>query len=147
MSAMWVVSFSDGKRLSMRELFNGDGVNPWDKAIAYRKNNKVEITHLNLNVNGKWYNSPSLTGRHRSTDFSNLWIFYRQSSDIDGNGASENYMCYSYRAGDYRHFFWTNTENNFCYSQVLNIVHPSVKEERDFAGIEKDIERAYAGDT
>jgi len=153
MSYNWIVSFNDGQRLSSKDLINGDGINPWDKVLNYlRKNpdnangNNKKITHLQVVVNGIWYNSPTSSKKSgfSSCEFDSFRIFYKDSAILSGGVESDHYVSYSYRSGDYRHFLWINTENNFCYSQIINVINPRTREEREFAETEKNITASYS---
>lgn len=142
----WIASLSNGQQLSMRELNNGDGTNPWDKVVNYIRKNDLQITHLQLIVNGKVYNSPSLSRNasfRSNTSIDKFWIFYKHAANLAGDQQSENYIAFSYRIGDFRNFFWVNTHNNFCYTQILNVVDPSTREEEAFVSTEGFIEEAY----
>ena len=108
----WIVSFSNGKQLAMRSLVNGDGINPWDKVLNYyRSNPDIDMTHLEIVVNGRHYNSPvnSYSTRFPSGDsIKYFWVFYKEVTDVDSSDESETYIGYSYTSGDCRHIFRVN---------------------------------------
>ena len=148
MSYNWVASLSNGQRLSMRDIITEEGVGKWDQVVNYTKKNNVTITHIEVTVNGRRYNSPS---NSKNASFKSginpekFWIYYRQVADLDPVQSEEHYIAYSYRIGECRHFYWVNTNNNFCYAQVLNVVNPTNQEEKNFAGNECFINNMYDG--
>ena len=151
MSYKWIVSLNDGQQISSDKLM-GDNKNPWTRLLEYLKNNKLnsdgeskKITHISIIVNGVIYNSPSmnLKSNFKSSEGINRpWVFYRSTADL-GSTNQTHHMSFSYRCGDYRHFFWVNTENNSVYTQVINVINPSDKNDISFLGTEKDIEDSY----
>jgi len=142
----WIVSVSDGQRISSNSF--DSNVNPWDKVLEYLRKNldinqeKKYITHVELIVNNVRYNSPTLSKNSlflSSEDFGKFWIFYKHVSDLAGGNRKDNYTGLSYRLGDYRHFLWVNEKNNFSYSQILNVVNPHSKIEKQFSDIENSV--------
>lgn len=148
MSYTWVASLSDGQRLSMRDLITDDKLNPWDKVVSYVKKKNLDITHVELIVNGRRYNSPSMSKNAKfptNEKVSGFWIFFRTEANLDPVQEAEEFIAFSYRKGDYRHFFWVNLENSFCYTQIMNVVNPETRLEKDYASIDAFIEKEYSG--
>lgn len=152
MRSQWIVSLNDGQRISQKSLLNGTD-NPWTKLFSYIANNPINpngdkkvITHVELIVNNARYNSPTFNRNnmfYSSDDVKRFWIFQKATARIAANKMPEDFISYSYRTGDYRHFFWVNEANNFCYSQVLNVVVPVTDLDRHFKGIEQTITKRY----
>ncbi len=149
----WVVSFNDGQRIAASNLLqNNSKENPWEYVLGYLKKNPTnvnggdkKITHIELIVRGARYNSPSnsKSSLFYSEEVKNFWIFYKSLGNLN-DSSNEEYVAYSYRLGDYRHFFWVNTSNNNCYAQILNVKNPQTNTEKDFAMIESEIEESFS---
>ena len=155
MSYIWIVSLSDGRKFNSKDLIGEDKSNPMMKLVDYLRKNPIDptgkelyITHMEIVCNGIRYNSPTLSKASMfpgTTEVKNFWVFYNSSSRLDKPGDTTVQVAYSYKCGDYRHFFWVNTSNNFTYSQVLNVVNPKNEIEKHFSHIETSmIEPAYA---
>lgn len=154
MSWQWIVSFSDGQRVNSKDLIAEDEKrNPWSAVLDYlRKNPKLingkkrEITHLELLVNNKRYNSPttSLNASFHSSDcFSKFWIFYRSLGYFGKRVDSEDFVGLSFKINDYRIINWVSEKTDTCVTQILNVVNPNNKIEEKFKIIEEDIEKQY----
>jgi len=146
----WIVSLDNGERLSSKDLEGGQ--NPFTKVLEYirtnvdLKGNKRKITHVELIVNNVRYNSPSLSKRSSFCSNDNLemfYVMYKDSAVLNTGVAGDNYVAYSYRLGEYRHFFWVNTKNNCCYAQTLNVVNPTNGLEEKYSMTERDFEETY----
>jgi hypothetical protein len=150
MAFNWIVSLSDGQRISYNNLVAEDNKNPWDKITAYLKENNIGkeekkyITHVELIVNGVRYQSPSLSRNavfKTSEEIKGFWVFYKSVMNL--SGSQEDYVSVSYRLGDYRYFLWVNQQNNVTYTQILNMVNPTLQEEKDFVDIDKFVLSMY----
>jgi len=121
----WVASLNDGQRISDKSLKErldekGSKINPWHYILEYLKNNPdKDITHIEIVVNGRKYNSPS-KGKHakfiNNVIPEDFWIAYKFIS-INFSLTSE-YISFSYRIGDYRHFTWINLSTNEMYTEI-----------------------------
>ena len=132
MSLNWIVSFNDGQRLAASTITEKDQkINPWHKVIESLKEDKDKyITHIQLDVNGKRYNTPthsmkSAFGGSSSPD--NYWVLYREMSYLEPNSAGFPFVGFTYKTGDYRTFFWVSSRDNSTYIQVLNCKDPQTK--------------------
>ena len=153
----WIVSLSDGRRFSLKDLLNDQGENPWDRLIEFINRSKdidgkpLFITHVEVIVNGRRYNSPSVSKNASFRSSNNLidkfWIYGQCLADLIGGASQEEYVAYSYRIGEYRHFFWINVQNNYTYAQIMNVINPTTEEEKSYAMNEQVIERIYGSYT
>ena len=149
----WIVSLNDGQRISSKELLAQDPkANPWTRVLDYLKNNvnlsgeKKEITHVELIINNRSYNSPSVSknASFRSSEkFEKFWILQKASAFIQSGSPGDHYISFSYRVGEFRHFFWVNTKTNNCYVHVLNTINPETNDEKAYSSVEQDIENTY----
>ena len=139
----WIISLSDGQRLSedtlKDQLGNETNLSPWLLVMDYlHKNPSKEITHIELIVNGKRYNSPSVG---KSARFKNdiepvdFWVCRRMLMFMAGGSGSQEYISISYRVGDYRHFLWVNTQTNETYIELKGLNN----------SLESDIANEYNG--
>lgn len=146
----FIVSLDNGERLCSKDFAEGE--NPFNKVLEYIRTNidpngnKKKITHIELIVNNVRYNSPSFS--KKSIFYSNdnaemFYVMYKDNALLMTGESRDNYIAYSYRLGEYRHYFWVNTKNNCCYAQTLNVENPSSKLEEQFAVVERDFEETY----
>lgn len=133
--AKWIVSLSDGTRLTDEQLQTDKSAWTNLKAMLERDPNK-SIVQIQLIVNGQRYNSPSVSpkAKFQSNAIDNLFACRRKGVVFVGatpGRIEDEWISFSYRLNGYRHFFWVNQKTNETYIQVLDCSIP------DLAGIEK----------
>jgi hypothetical protein len=139
----WIISLNDGQRLSedtlKEQIGNESNLSPWLLVMDYlHKNPSKEITHIELNVNGRHYNSPSIgkSARFRNDiEPADFWICRRMLMFMMGGSGQQEYISFSYRVGEYRHFLWVNTQTNETYVELKGLDN----------SLEADIANEYNG--
>jgi len=137
MNNKWIVSLSDGQQISEDTLQNslkekGSSLSPWNYLLGYLKDNpSKEITHIKLIVNGKTYNSPS---KSKNARFENdiypddFWVCRKLSIiGITGPSTQKDYISFSYRLGEYRHYLWIDVQTNETYIEIINSTNDQYK--------------------
>ena len=155
MKWQWIVSFNDGQRVSSKTLLEEDSTrNPWTGILNYlRKNPKLidgkdrEITHLELIVNSKRYNSPSKSPhalfQSSSEEPFNFWVFYKNFGTFGQSSNDENFVGISFRIGDYRIINWVSEKTDSSIIQTINTVNPTTKKDKEFYNVEHSIVEEY----
>lgn len=145
----WIANLSDGQKISSKQL-EKEKVNPWRRLLDYLRGNKdldgnpKKIVKIELFVNGVTYHSPILSKNHpmgSDGHACNFWMFFKASRSLIGK-ERDDFIAYSYRSGDYRHFLWVS-DNNAVYTQIVNVVNPENKTDEQFKNIEDEITEAY----
>lgn len=124
MKAYWFAYLSDGQCVSEKDLYEEDNqTNPWLRMMEYLKKNGITVSSVQLIVNGRVYNTPSITNRGKfycEGEPCNLWCQKRFNAITFGEYEENLYYGISYKVGDYRHYLWVNVENNESFVEIKN---------------------------
>lgn len=120
--ANWIASLSDGRRLTESELTVGRD-SAWTTLKRILEKENVYITQIQLVVNSRRYNSPSLGKKNKSLDqVRDLFACRKIRMRMAGSAqAGKEYISYSYRLGNFRHFTWVDQSTNETYSEITPI--------------------------
>jgi len=136
MNSKWIISLNDGQRICEETLQRdlrekGIILSPWLYILDYLKSENKEITHIELIVNGKRYNSPSKSkgARFKNDGYpDDFWVCRKLAViGITGMASQKEYISLSYRLGDYRHFMWIDIQTNDLYIEIKNNEDATVK--------------------
>lgn len=135
MSAYWIAYLSDGQVVKQKDLESIDKTRTgWLQLKEYLfYHPKLDIRMIQLVVNGRVYNTPSLSPRATNDGKPNrLWCYQRYDKIIAGGSEDEHFFSISYRLGDFRHYTWVNTLTNESHIEICSVDNPREKVIEDF---------------
>lgn len=130
MNSYWIAYLSDGQVVKQKDLEEVDAtLSAWLQLLKYLNEHKeLEIRNIQLVVNGRVYNTPSLSTRASFVSDGKpcrLWCYQKVARDIiGGDNSNQHFLGLSYRLGEYRHYTWVDTTTNESYIEICNLDNP-----------------------